>query len=241
MTVDEEIVNSIVSKSTGTLETKIRDLQVELTTKFHDEINAQTEALSESFSDFIQTEVSTAVSDSLQELGKESKESLVAGLETRIDEIKNTITREVQAIQKGLEECNVKSIDSLLKINNPTLLQNIVDHLHHPDGAVRKFQTSLGLKVEALDTKLTQNSEDVARVMTRLESLERRHGNMVHAYSQSTEAIRVDVKELETTLPLLPGIEVALNKIYSRILVLEKAVQGGSGIVVEVSRATDNT
>jgi hypothetical protein len=63
MMVNEEIVNSIVSKSTGTLETKIRDLQVELTTKFHDEINAQMNALNESFSDFIQTEVSTAVSD----------------------------------------------------------------------------------------------------------------------------------------------------------------------------------
>jgi hypothetical protein len=76
-------------------------------------------------------------------------------------------------IQKGLEECNVKSIDTLLKTNNTTLLQNIVDHLHHPDGTVRKFQTSLGLKVEALDTKLTKNSEDVARVTTHLESLER--------------------------------------------------------------------
>jgi hypothetical protein len=64
---------------------------------------------------------------------------------------------------------------------------------------------------------------------------------MVHVYSKLTEAIQVDVKELEKTLPLLPGIEVALNKIYSRILVLEKVVQGGSGIVVEVSQATDNT
>jgi hypothetical protein len=67
---------------------------------------------------------------------------------------------------------------------------------------------------------------------------------MVDAYSKLTEALQVDVKELEETLPLLPEIEEALNKIYNCILAWpawEKAVQGGSGNVVEVSRATDNT
>ena len=240
LTMDEDTLNSILNNNKVSLETQIRDLQPWLKDVIHKENDSQTKSLSESFSAFIHTEVRAAVSDSLADLGKESTESVVAGLETRVGEIKNSIARDFKVMETGLQDHISRSIDMVLKSNNTVVVQSIVDHLHHPDSAVQKAATLLTLKANGLDAKVTQNSKDVANVMSCLESLERRHGMAVDAFSKIAQGLQADVKELQTNIPPLLLIEAGLNRIYSRILELERAVKGESLSAIAVSRLTDN-
>ena len=59
-------------------------------------------------------------------------------------------------------------------------------------------------------------------------------------FSKIAQGLQADVKELQTNIPPLLLIEAGLNRIYSRILELERVVKGESLSVIAVSRLTDN-
>jgi hypothetical protein len=250
MTVSEEMLSVMLTNNKVGLEEKIRDLEPRLKTVVHKENESQTKALSKTFSDFIHAEVGTAVSESLEKIDKESKESVVAGLETRIGEIKTSLAGDFKAMETGVQDRIAQSIDTAWKSNNPGLLQSIIDHLHHPEGAVRQARTVLTLKADGLDLKVTQNSTAITAVTSRVESLEERHGKAVDAFSQTTQGLQADVKglqglqadvtKLQSDMATLKSIEDCLNRIFDRIVVLERAVQGKSESAVEVSRWTDS-
>jgi hypothetical protein len=173
MTLNELLLNEILKNHREELEEKIQGLEPKLREVIHDKTEAQMVVLMGTFSTYIQTEVKKAVSESLEDIGKESKKSAVAGLETHIGEIKNSITSSIKMMEMGLQGQMSQSIEEALKSNNTILVQDIVNHLHHPDSAVGKITTLIELKFENLDKKVSKNSETIAEVVSHVESLER--------------------------------------------------------------------
>ena len=239
LTIDEDILNSLLNKNKDAVEKRIQTLDEEIKRAMNTELTAQTQSLNDSFSGFILTEVGTAVSESLDGHGKASQESVVTGLETRVGEIKRSIASELKLIEKGLQDRISTSLGDALKNNNTAVVQLMIDHMHHPDSALQKAHSSLTLKVNALMDKVTENTKNVTAVVTRLESLERRHGNMVDVMNKANEALRADVNELQSCVPALPAIERCLNQIYRRIELSQRVVEGKSESAVEVSRSTN--
>ncbi|KAI0276290.1 hypothetical protein BC826DRAFT_976790, partial [Russula brevipes] len=233
LTIDEDILNSLLEKNKDAFETRIKALDEHIRNVVNTELQAQTRALNDSFSGFLEAQIGSAVSDSLDEHGKASQASVVTGLETRVGEIKASIASELKAIQKDLQDRISTSLGDALKNNNTTLVQLIIDHMHHPDSALQKAHSSLNLKVDSLKVKVAENTDNITAVVSRVESLERRHGNMVDVTNKANEALRADVEELQSCVPALPAIERCLNQIYQRIELSQRLVEGESESAVE--------
>jgi predicted methyltransferase len=183
MTLDELLLNEILKNHREELEEKIQGLEPKLRDVIHDKTKAQMAALTGTFLTYIQTEVKKAVLESLEDIGKESKKSAIAGLKTCVGEIKNFITSHIKTMEMGLQGQMSRSVEEALKSNNNVLLQDIVNHLHHTDSAVGKITTLIELKFKNLDKKVSKNSKTIAEVVSHVESLECQHGSELDVLS----------------------------------------------------------
>jgi hypothetical protein len=200
ITVDQELFDQLLENHKLEIIGYIEDQEDRMQQTISNELQDNWSNLESMFKRAVADGISTALPKMMEDLQKHLDKKIDTGLNARMDTIRGSMTRGIEA---SLKEEMSKSLRDELQRNNDELALKLAEKQKEEDSGLQKIRRVLSLKVNNVGLRVKSQKVFTAQVFNKVQNISRRHQRVSEAIESVLRPLRTKIDEMHKELPCL--------------------------------------